>query len=193
MWQVLLHVAKHDTSRYFRDKAYEQLPTAVSMNFEPYSHFIAFFKIFCFSNTRFDGHKIAAIFGKQGSRPRGLADLNMYWNHSPTIGHESWYRFQLAALFLWNGNEVPWGRTSPEPDDAVELDVHFYSISNTRRPASLSARACLDIQLGRHGAALMQLVWAYSELFLYAELVLSADQRAPSCGCGISEFSNSCR
>jgi len=34
-----------------------------SMNFESYSHFVAFLKIFCFSDTRFDGHNIAAIFG----------------------------------------------------------------------------------------------------------------------------------
>ena len=34
-----------------------------SMNFESYSHLVAFLKIFCFLNTGFDGHNVAAIFG----------------------------------------------------------------------------------------------------------------------------------
>jgi len=37
------------------------------MNFESYSYTIAFFKIFCFADTRFDEHNIAAIFGKHRS------------------------------------------------------------------------------------------------------------------------------
>ena len=59
------------------------------MNFEPYGHFVTFFKVFCFSDTRFDGHEVATIFGKQGSLPFGVADPNVYWNHTPTIRHES--------------------------------------------------------------------------------------------------------
>ena len=34
-----------------------------SMNFESYGHFVALLKVFCFSDTRFDGHNIAAVFG----------------------------------------------------------------------------------------------------------------------------------
>jgi len=34
-----------------------------SMNFESYGHFVALLKVFCFSDNRFDGHNIAAIFG----------------------------------------------------------------------------------------------------------------------------------
>jgi hypothetical protein len=45
-------------------------------NFEPYSHVVTFLKIFCFSDTRLDGHKVAAIFGEQGSLPPGSADPN---------------------------------------------------------------------------------------------------------------------
>ena len=95
------------------------------MNFEPYSHFAAFFKIFCFSNTRFDGYNVAAIFGPQGSLPLGFTNLNIYWNHSPTIRHESYYGLQVAALLCRNGNEVPWGGAFPEPDLAVEFDVQW--------------------------------------------------------------------
>ena len=60
-----------------------------STNFELYSHFVAFLKILCFSNTRFDGHNVAVIFGKQASLPLGFADPNMYRNHSPAIRHDS--------------------------------------------------------------------------------------------------------
>lgn len=61
----------------------------VSANFEPYGHFVAFLKIFCFSDARFDGHDVAAIFREQGSLPLGFADPNMDRNHSPTISHRS--------------------------------------------------------------------------------------------------------
>ena len=52
-------------------------------------NFVAFLKIFCFSDIRLDRHNVAAIFGKQGSLPLGFADPNMYRNHSPAIRHES--------------------------------------------------------------------------------------------------------
>jgi hypothetical protein len=61
----------------------------LSTNFEPYSQVVAFLKMFCFSDTRFDGHNVAAIFGKQRSLPLGFADPNMYRDHASTIGHES--------------------------------------------------------------------------------------------------------
>ncbi len=35
------------------------------MDFEAHSHLVAFLKIFCFANACFDGHNVAAIFGKQ--------------------------------------------------------------------------------------------------------------------------------
>jgi hypothetical protein len=46
-----------------------------------------------FKNDVFDGHKVAAIFGKQGSLPMGFADLSIYRDHSPAIRYESHYRF----------------------------------------------------------------------------------------------------
>jgi len=97
-------------------------------NFEPYSYVVAFLKIFCFSDTRFDGNNVAAIFWKQGSLPPGFTYPNMYGNHPPSIGHESSYRFQIMALLRRNGNEEPWGRTPPEPNFAVEFDIHWYSM-----------------------------------------------------------------
>src|SRR5215207_3694771 len=105
------------------------------MNFEAYSHIVPLLKIFCFSDTCFDGYNVAAIFGKQGSLPLGFADPYIHWNHSPAIRHESYYGFQVAALLRRNGNEVPWGGSTPVPNFAVELDVHRYSISNAQRPA----------------------------------------------------------
>ncbi len=58
-----------------------------STNFESYGHFVAHINIFRFSHAGFDRHEVATIFGKQGSLEFGLADLNAYRNHSPTICH----------------------------------------------------------------------------------------------------------
>ena len=63
--------------------------THCSTNVEPYRHLVAFRKVFCFSNTRFDRHNVAAIFGKQRSRPLGFADPYMNRYHSPAICHGS--------------------------------------------------------------------------------------------------------
>src|SRR6266540_981051 len=122
-------------SRSFRNYPCKQILTRLSTNFESYRHLVAFLKIFCFSDTRFDGHNVAAIFGKQGRLPIAVADPNMYRNHSPAIRHESYYGFQVAALLRRNGNEVPWGGAVPVPNFAVELDVHCYSISHAQRCA----------------------------------------------------------
>jgi hypothetical protein len=105
------------------------------LNFESYSDFVAFVKVFCFSDTRFDGHNVAAIFGKQGSLPLGFTDPNMYRDHSPAIRHESYDGFQAAGQLRGNGNEEPWGGAIPEPNLAIELDVHWHSISNAGRLA----------------------------------------------------------
>ena len=112
----------------------------LSTNFELYSHFVAFFKIFCFSDTCFDGYNITAIFGEQGSFPLGFADPNIYRNHSPAIRHESHYCIQGAGLLRRYGNEEPWGGAFPEPNFAVELDVHRYITSNAQRLAVCLAR-----------------------------------------------------
>src|SRR5512143_3673495 len=100
------------------------------MNFEPYGHFLPFLKIFCFSNTRFDGHQVETIFGKQGRLPLGLADPHLYRDHSPAVSHESRYRLQVAALLRRNGDKEPRGRTFPEQNLTAKLEDHWYSISN---------------------------------------------------------------
>ena|SRR5689334_13501397 len=77
------------------------------MNFEPYGNPDAFLKMFCFPDTRFDGHNVATIFGKHGSLPLRSADPSGYRNHSPAIRYKSQYGLQVAALFRRNGDEVP--------------------------------------------------------------------------------------
>ena len=115
----------------------------LSMNFELDSHGVAFVEIFCFSDARFDGHKVESIFGEQGSSPLGVADPNLYRNHSPAIRHQARYRFQVAALLRRNGHEVERGGASPEPNFASELDVHWHSISNAQQWAFATApRGC---------------------------------------------------
>src|SRR6266498_424457 len=99
----------------FRNYPCKQILTGLSTNFEPYRHFVTFLKIFCFSDTRFDGYNIESIFGKQGSLPLGFADPNNYRNHSPAVSHKPYYGFQIVALLRRNGNEVPWGGTPPKP------------------------------------------------------------------------------
>src|SRR5512133_1971705 len=101
-----------------------------SKNFQVYSYLVAFHKIFYLSHNRFDGHNITAILREQGSLPLGFADPHMDRDHAPAICHKSRYGFQVAALFRWNGNEVPRGWTLPEPNLTVERNVHRYSISN---------------------------------------------------------------
>jgi len=59
------------------------------MNLELDSHVIAFLKIFCLPDTGFDGHNVAAIFGKQGSLPLGFANANFCRYHAPAIRYES--------------------------------------------------------------------------------------------------------
>jgi hypothetical protein len=111
-------------------------PRCGSMNVELYRHDVAFGEIFGFANTRFDWHNVAAILGKQGRLPRGGADPNMDWNHAPAICHDARYGSQVVALLGWNGHEVPWGWAFPEPDRAVEFDVHSFSLSH---PTAVSA------------------------------------------------------
>ena len=52
-------------------------------------NFVAFLKIFCFSDTCLDGHQVAAIFWKQGSHPLRVTDAHMDRDDSPAIRHES--------------------------------------------------------------------------------------------------------
>jgi hypothetical protein len=58
-------------------------------NFEPNSHIVAFLKTPWFSDARFDGHNVVAIFGELGSPSLSVVDPRMYRNHSPTKGHKS--------------------------------------------------------------------------------------------------------
>src|SRR5512133_1090152 len=102
------------------------------MNLEPYSHVVAFLKVFCFSDTRFDGYKIETSFGKQGSLPLGFADANMHRDHSPAIGHQSRDRFQVAAVLRRNSNEEPGGGSLPEQNGTGKFNVHWHSISNAQ-------------------------------------------------------------
>ena len=96
----------------------------LSMDFDPYGYCVTFLKIFRFSNTRPDGHNVAAIFREHGSFPFGFADPGIDRYHSPAICHESQYGFQVAALFRWDGDEEPWSGSSPEPDFAFKFDFH---------------------------------------------------------------------
>jgi hypothetical protein len=88
---------------------------------------VAFLKLFGFADTGFDRHKVAVLFGKQGCLPRGFADPNLYRKHAPTIGYKAGYGFQVTALLQRNGHEKPGSRATPEPDYAIEFNVHGYS------------------------------------------------------------------
>jgi len=46
------------------------------MNFESHSHGIAYLKVFGFSDTRFDGHNVAAIFARNSLKSPHLTNLN---------------------------------------------------------------------------------------------------------------------
>lgn len=113
------------------------------MNFEPYGNPDAFLKMFCFPDTRFDGHNVATIFGKHGSLPLRSADPSGYRNHSPAIRYKSQYGLQVAALFRRNGDEVPGGGAAPVPNLAAELDIHYlYQTTNLTlipQPSAISA------------------------------------------------------
>ena len=115
-----------------------------SMNFEPYSHDVAFLKIFGFSDTHLDGHNVEAILGKQGRLPPSFADLYIGWNHSPAISHESQNGFQVRALLSGNVNEIPWGGTTPEPNFAVELDDHGSKVIVYRSGPAAAIRRPLE-------------------------------------------------
>jgi len=106
-------------------KACKQKLTLLSTNFESYSHLVTLLKVFCFSDTYFDGHKVETIFGKQGSLKLGLADPHVDRDHPPAIRHQPGYRFQLAGLLRRNRYEEPRGGSLPENNLAVELDNHF--------------------------------------------------------------------
>jgi hypothetical protein len=56
--------APENASLYFLNYCCKTDTTSLSTYFEPYRHFVAFLKIFCFSDARFDGHNVVAIFGK---------------------------------------------------------------------------------------------------------------------------------
>ena len=105
-------------------------PACLSPHFKQYRHAVAFLQIFCFSDARFDWHKIAAIFGEQRCFPLGVPDPDMHRNHPPTVGYDSGNGFQVPALLLRNCHEEPGSGSLPEPDLTLELDVHWHSISN---------------------------------------------------------------
>jgi hypothetical protein len=50
--------------------------------------------------------------------------------------YEPRYSFQDAALLLRNGHEEPWGGSLPEPDLAVELNIHGHTMANAQRNPS---------------------------------------------------------
>jgi len=93
---------------------------------------IAFPKIFCFSDAVFDGHQVAAIFGKQGGFPDGFSNANIHGDHAPAISHQTGYGLQRAALIQRNCDEIKGGWTPPVPNIAAKFDDHSYSISKPR-------------------------------------------------------------
>src|SRR5512139_2674702 len=95
-----------------------------------HGHIVAYFKVFCFSSVRFDGHNVTAILGPQRSFPLGLADADDHRDHPPAISHDPGYGLQVAGLLVRDCHEEPGGGAFPEPDPAVELDVHWYDISD---------------------------------------------------------------
>jgi len=60
--EIEYYIFTIQTSLYSSSPSVLNITYYFSTNFEAYSHFVAFFKIFCFSNTRFNGHNVAAIF-----------------------------------------------------------------------------------------------------------------------------------
>ena len=95
-----------------------------SANFKAQGHMIAFFKVFHFSDTGFDGHKVTSLLGDQGCLKLGFADPNSDRDHTPSICHHSRNGFYILGMVFGNGDEEPWGGSSPEPYLAAELDDH---------------------------------------------------------------------
>lgn len=103
-------------------------------NVELYRNTVAFVKGFRFSHTGFDGHDVAAIFRVQRRLPLGLTNPDGCRNHSPTICNGSRYGPKVFAFPLSNGDEIPWGRTSPEPDRGVEPELHGSPTVHSKYP-----------------------------------------------------------
>jgi len=71
-----------------RQLGHERLAT-FSNDLKSDGHFVAFFKLFRFSDTRFERHNVGLIFRPQSSLPHRFANPNGYWDHSPAIRHSS--------------------------------------------------------------------------------------------------------
>ena len=89
------------------------------MHFELDRNPVALIEILSRSDAGFDRHDIALIFGKQGRLPLSFANAHTGGDHSPAISHECGYGIQVAALLRRNGNEVPRGGATPEPNFAA--------------------------------------------------------------------------
>lgn len=96
----------------------------LEINDDLYGHGVAFVKILGFADAGFDGHDVVFLFGEQGGLIEGFADPHLHRQHAPTIGHEVGYNFQVAALLQGDGHEEPGRGATPEPDYALELDIH---------------------------------------------------------------------
>lgn len=59
----------------------------ISANFELHPDVIAFFQFLCLANTYFDGNKVKAVFGEQGSLEFCPADPYVDRDHSPAVRH----------------------------------------------------------------------------------------------------------
>ena len=97
---------------------------ARSVNFEPDRYRIPFLQAFNLSNAGLDRYQVAAVLGEEGGGVFGAADAHMDGNNSPALRHQAGDRFQVAGWLLGNGHKEPGSGTAPEPDLALELDVH---------------------------------------------------------------------
>ena len=93
-------------------------------NLELYCHPVAFFEAFSFSDDRLEGHNVAAVLGKKGCCPFGIANPSGNRNHAPAVGYGVRYLAQGNALFGRNRNEVEWRRAAPVPNVAGKFYLH---------------------------------------------------------------------
>lgn len=68
--------------------------------------------------------RCTARLSGQRRLPPGSPDLRRDRNHAPAVAHERGSRFQITALLVRNGDEMPRRRAFPEPHLTTELQVH---------------------------------------------------------------------
>ncbi len=92
----------------------------------------------CLSHDDFERDEIAAVFRKQGGRPRRLSNHDRDRYDPPAIRRERGHRGDHVAFLVRDGPEVEGSRALPVDDLARELQLHHARLG--RGPDTVATR-----------------------------------------------------